>query len=61
MKVKTLKTFKDTEAGVVRHAGVVFECSDERFSDITSKLKGYVSKVEEEKTEDRPLKVKFRK
>lgn len=58
MKVKTLKTFKDTQAGEVRYAGVVFECSSERFSEIDAKLKGYLEVVEEEQTE---RKSKFRK
>lgn len=58
MKAKTLKTFKDTQAGIVRHAGDVFECSSERFSNIASKLKGYVEAIEEEK---QTPKTKFKK
>lgn len=58
MKAKTLKTFKDTRAGVVRHAGDVFECSNERFSEIASRLNGYVEAVEEER---QTPKTKFKK
>lgn len=61
MKAKTLKTFKDTQAGVVRHTGDVFECSNERFSEIATKLKGYVQAVNAERTEQPTLKTKFRK
>lgn len=61
MKAKTLKTFKDTQAGVVRHAGDVFECSNERFSEIASKLAGYIEAVKEERAEQPTLKTKFRK
>lgn len=61
MKAKTLKTFKDTQAGVVHHAGDVFECSRDRFSEIDAKLKGYVQAVDAERTEQPTLKNKFRK
>ena len=48
MEAKTLKNFFDNEAGVVRHAGDVFECTPSRFSAINSALKGYVEAVEKE-------------
>lgn len=46
MKAKTLKTFKDKQAGEIRRAGDVFECTPARFSEIAAKLEGYVEKVD---------------
>ena len=43
MKVTVYRPFYDLEEGVDRHAGEVFECTEERFNVIKSKLPAFVS------------------
>lgn len=44
VKVNVLREFYDIKASVVRKAGECFECSEERFGEISSKLPEYVEK-----------------
>ena len=42
MKVTVYRPFYDLEEGVDRHAGEVFECTEERFNVLRSKLPAFV-------------------
>ncbi len=61
MKAKALKSFRDSRAGVVRMAGSTFECSEERFAEISAKLDGFVEEVKEQAPAKRTRKTRLKK
>lgn len=46
MKVKALRPFTDLSEGKNRRAGETFEVTEERYSEITRKLEGWLEVVE---------------